>query len=101
MADNAIGLIETKGYAVALAAGDAMVKATNVIIVGREEVGDGLVPVTLTGGVGAVKAGAQTASTVGELASVGGSTSAARRTMCGGRGARSPRYSPPWPAGTT
>ena len=35
MADNAIGLIETKGYVAALAAGDAMVKAANVTIVGR------------------------------------------------------------------
>ena len=59
MADNAIGLIETKGYVAALAAGDAMVKAANVTIVGD---------------VGAVKAateaGAETASNVGELVSV-------------------------------
>ena len=53
MTDNAIGLIETKGYVAALAAGDAMVKAANVTIVGREEVGDGLVSVTITGDVGA------------------------------------------------
>jgi len=65
MADNAIGLMETKGYVAALAAGDAMVKAANVTIVGREEVGDGLVSVTITGDVGAVKA-----ATVGELVSV-------------------------------
>ena len=74
MADNAIGLIETKGYVAALAAADAMVKAANVTIVGREQVGDGLVSVTITGDVGAVKAaseaGAETASTVGELVSV-------------------------------
>jgi len=74
MADNAIGLIETKGYVAALAASDAMVKAANVTIVGRQEVGDGLVSVTITGDVGAVKAateaGAETASTVGELVSV-------------------------------
>ena len=56
MADNAIGLIETKGYVAALAAADAMVKAANVTIVGREQVGDGLVSVTITGDVGAVKA---------------------------------------------
>ena len=65
MADNAIGLIETKGYVAALAAGDAMVKAANVTIVGRQEVGDGLVSVTIVGDVGAVKAateaGAETA----------------------------------------
>lgn len=74
MADNAIGMIETKGYVAALAAADAMVKAANVAIVGREEVGDGLVSVTIVGDVGAVKAateaGAETASTVGELISV-------------------------------
>ena len=74
MADNAIGMIETKGYVAALAAADAMVKAANVTIVGREEVGDGLVSVTIFGDVGAVKAateaGAETASSVGELISV-------------------------------
>jgi ethanolamine utilization protein EutM len=74
MADNAIGLIETKGYVAAFAAADAMVKAANVTIVGREQVGDGLVSVTITGDVGAVKAateaGAETASTLGELVSV-------------------------------
>jgi len=74
MADNAIGLIETKGYVAALASADAMVKAANVTIVGREQVGDGLVAVTICGDVGAVKAateaGAETASTVGELVSV-------------------------------
>ena len=74
MADNAIGLIETKGYVAAMTAADAMVKAANVTIIGRQEVGDGLVSVTITGDVGAVKAateaGAETASTVGELVSV-------------------------------
>jgi microcompartment protein CcmL/EutN len=74
MADNAIGMIETKGYVAALAAADAMVKAANVTIVGREEVGDGLVSVTIVGDVGAVKAateaGSETATSVGELVSV-------------------------------
>jgi ethanolamine utilization protein EutM len=74
MADNAIGLLETKGYVAAMASADAMVKAANVTIIGRQEVGDGLVSVTITGDVGAVKAateaGAETASTVGELVSV-------------------------------
>src|SRR2546429_9613857 len=56
MADNAIGMIETKGYVAALAAADAMVKAANVTIVGRDQVGDGLVAVTIIGDVGAVKA---------------------------------------------
>jgi ethanolamine utilization protein EutM len=74
VADNAIGMIETKGYVAALAAADAMVKAANVTIVGRDQVGDGLVAVTIVGDVGAVKAateaGAETASSVGELISV-------------------------------
>ena len=74
MSSNAIGLIETKGYVAALAAADAMVKAANVVIVSREQVGDGLVAVTVVGDVGAVKAateaGAETASSLGELISV-------------------------------
>ena len=74
MASNAIGLIETKGYVAALAAAAAMVKAANVLIVGREQVGDGLVAITIVGDVGAVKAateaGAETATSLGELVSV-------------------------------
>ncbi|MCC2688303.1 MAG: hypothetical protein K0S21_1106 [Rhizobiaceae bacterium] len=71
---NAIGMIETKGFVAALAAADAMVKAANVTVVGREEVGDGLVAVIINGDVGAVKAateaGAEAASNVGTLVSV-------------------------------
>ena len=71
---EALGMIETKGYVAALAAADAMVKAANVTIVSREEVGDGLVAVIVRGDVGAVKAaseaGAEAASSVGELISV-------------------------------
>ncbi len=74
MSNNALGMIETKGYVAALAAADAMVKAANVSIVAREEVGDGLVSVIVRGDVGAVKAateaGAETANQVGELVSV-------------------------------
>ena len=74
MSNQAIGMIETKGYVAALAAADAMVKAANVTIVGREQVGSGLVAVVIRGDVGAVKAateaGAETASQVGELVSV-------------------------------
>ena len=71
---EALGMIETKGYVAALAAADAMVKAANVTIISREEVGDGLVAVVVRGDVGAVKAateaGSETASTVGDLVSV-------------------------------
>jgi ethanolamine utilization protein EutM len=71
---DAIGMIETRGYVAALAAADAMVKAANVTIIGREEVGDGLVAVVINGDVGAVKAatdaGAETAAQIGQLVSV-------------------------------
>ena len=71
---NAIGMIETKGYVAAMAAADAMVKAANVTIVGREQVGDGLVAVIINGDVGAVKAateaGAEVAGQIGTLVSV-------------------------------
>ena len=74
MANQALGMIETKGFVAALAAADAMVKAANVAIIQREEVGDGLVAVVISGDVGAVKAateaGAETANQVGELISV-------------------------------
>jgi microcompartment protein CcmL/EutN len=74
MPSSAIGMIETKGFVAALAAADAMVKAANVTITDRQEVGDGLVAVIVSGEVGAVKAateaGAETAAQVGELVSV-------------------------------
>jgi microcompartment protein CcmL/EutN len=73
-AGNALGMIETKGFVGALAAADAMVKAASVTIVAREQVGDGLVAVVVSGDVGAVKAateaGAETVSGLGELVSV-------------------------------
>ncbi len=71
---NAIGFIETKGYVAAFAAADAMVKAANVTIIGREQVGAGLVSVLVQGDVGAVKAateaGAEAAGHVGQVVSV-------------------------------
>ena len=71
---EALGMIETKGLVAMIEAADAMVKAANVTIVGRTQVGDGLVAVTIVGDVGAVKAateaGAETAGQVGELVSV-------------------------------
>lgn len=74
MANLAIGMIETKGYVPALSAADAMVKAANVEIIARKEVGGGLVSVVVRGDVGAVKAateaGAEAASQVGEVTSV-------------------------------
>ena len=74
MNTNALGMIETKGLIGAIEAADAMVKSANVQLVGREQVGGGLVTVMVRGDVGAVKAatdaGAAAAEKVGELVSV-------------------------------
>ena len=71
---NALGMVETKGLVGAIEAADAMVKAANVLLVGKEQVGGGLVTVMVRGDVGAVKAatdaGAAAATRVGELISV-------------------------------
>ncbi len=68
------GFIETKGLVAAIEAADAMVKAANVELIGKETVGGGLVAVMIEGDVGAVKAavdaGAAAAKKVGELVSV-------------------------------
>ena len=71
---DALGMIETRGLVGAVEAADAMVKAANVTLIGKEQVGSGLVTVMVRGDVGAVKAatdaGAAAASRVGELVSV-------------------------------
>jgi len=71
---NALGMIETKGLVGAVEASDAMVKAANVNLIGKEQIGSGLVTVMVRGDVGAVKAatdaGAAAAERVGELVSV-------------------------------
>ena len=71
---DALGMIETKGLVAAVEAADAMVKAANVYLVGKEHIGGGLVSVMVRGDVGAVKAatdaGAAAAQRVGELVSV-------------------------------
>lgn len=74
MNTNSLGMIETKGLIGAIEAADAMVKSANVQLVGKEQVGGGLVAVMVRGDVGAVKAatdaGAAAAEKVGELISV-------------------------------
>ncbi|MHA6252446.1 BMC domain-containing protein [Oceanobacillus sp. CAU 1775] len=71
---NALGMVETKGLVGAIEAADAMVKAANVTLIGKEQIGAGLVTVLVSGDVGAVKAatdaGAAAADRVGELISV-------------------------------
>lgn len=74
MKGEALGMVETKGLVGAIEAADAMVKAANVILVGYEKIGSGLVTVMVRGDVGATKAatdaGAAAAAKVGELVSV-------------------------------
>ena len=48
---NALGMVETKGLVGAIEAADAMVKAANVQLVGKEQVGGGLVTVMVRGAV--------------------------------------------------
>ena len=74
MAQEALGMIETRGLTAAIEAADAMVKAAEVTLVGTEKIGSGLVSVMVRGDVGAVKsateAGAAAAERVGNLVSV-------------------------------
>ena len=72
--NDALGMVETKGLVGSIEAADAMVKAANVTLVGKEQIGAGLVTVMVRGDVGAVKAatdaGAAAAQRVGEVVSV-------------------------------
>src|SRR5688500_9964609 len=74
MSLEALGMVETKGLIGSIEAADAMVKAANVVLVGKEYIGAGYVTVLVRGDVGAVKAatdaGAAAARRVGELVSV-------------------------------
>ncbi len=74
MMSEALGMVETKGLIGAIEAADAMVKAANVILVGYEKIGSGLVTVMVRGDVGARKAateaGAAAARKVGEVMSI-------------------------------
>jgi len=71
---DALGMIETKGFAAMVEASDAMVKAARVELVGYEKIGGGYVTAIIRGDVAAVKAaldaGARGAEKVGEVVSV-------------------------------
>ena len=74
MSQEALGLVETIGLIGSVEAADAMVKAANVVLIGKEYIGAGYVTVMVRGDVGAVKAatdaGAAAARRVGQLVSV-------------------------------
>ena len=71
---EALGMIETRGFAAMVEASDAMVKAARVELIGYEKIGGGYVTAIVRGDVAAVKAateaGARGAQRVGELISV-------------------------------
>lgn len=74
MAQQALGMVETRGLTAAIEAADAMIKAAEVTLVGTEKIGSGLVTVMVRGDVGAVnaatEAGSAAASRLGELVAV-------------------------------
>lgn len=74
MAQQSLGMLETKGYAALVAAADAMLKAADVSLIKYSRIGGGIVSVVVAGDVGAVKAsvdaGAAAAARVGEVRAV-------------------------------
>ncbi|XZE45441.1 BMC domain-containing protein [Pirellulaceae bacterium SH467] len=72
--NEALGMIETKGFIALVEATDAMMKAANVKFLGWDKVGSGLVSAFVSGDVAAVKAatdaGAAAAGRVGQVMSV-------------------------------
>lgn len=66
MRHEALGMIETKGLVTAIEAADAMVKSANVMLIGYENIGSGMVTVMIRGDVGAVKAAVDSGLAAGE-----------------------------------
>ena len=71
MAQEALGMVETRGLTAAIEAADAMTKAAEVALVGTEKIGSGLVTVMVRGDVGAVKAAVESGSEAVEAAVAG------------------------------
>lgn len=74
MAQQALGLVETKGLVALIEASDAMAKAANVTLAGWDKVGSGMVTTFVVGDVAAVKAaveaGAAAAAKIGQVIGV-------------------------------
>ena len=74
MAQEALGLLETRGLVALMEGSDAMLKAANVEMVGWDKAGSGLVTAFVKGDVAAVKAavdaGAESAGRIGTVISV-------------------------------
>lgn len=71
MAQQALGMVETKGLVALIEASDAMVKSANVQMIGWDKIGSGMVTSFVVGDVAAVKAavdaGTTAAGKVGEV----------------------------------
>ncbi len=71
---DALGMIETRGFAAMVEASDAMTKAARVELTGYEKTGGGYVTAIIRGDVAAVRAaldaGSRAAERVGEVISV-------------------------------
>lgn len=71
--NDALGMIETRGFVGSIEATDAMSKAAGIELVKQVQIGGGFITVFVKGDVGSVKAavdsGAEAASKVGELVS--------------------------------
>ena len=71
MTQEALGMVETRGLTAAIEAAYQMWKAANVVLIGTEKIGSGLVTVMVRGDVGAVKSSVESvaaaASRLGEL----------------------------------
>ena len=67
---EALGMVETRGLVAAIEAADAMCKAANVVLVGSEKIGSGLVSVMVRGDVGAVKAAVEAGGAAANLGEV-------------------------------
>ena len=74
MAEQALGMVETKGLVASIEAADAMIKTAAVKLYGQEEIGGGYVTVYIRGEIGAVRAavdaGAAAAKAAGDLVAV-------------------------------
>ena len=86
MERQALGMVETRGLIGAIEAADSMVKAANVHLVGKEQIGSGLVTVMVRGDVGAVKAaveaGAAAANAEEDPADPPGPSGQAKAAVC-------------------
>ncbi len=73
MAQDALGIIETRGLVSLIEAADTMLKAADVKLVGYKVIGSGMVTVMVRGDVAAVQAsvdaGSSAAAKIGELVS--------------------------------